>query len=185
MFRRQGLTFGDLGAEQFENRRVRGPHLTVSRHEELWRLQQQTHSPTNPGSHSQRVMPAPTIGFSSAPEWASSRTEGGAGRQRSHGLSDRMIAWLFIAPTILLLLVINIFPLIWSIQLSFTNFKANRAVQGIQNVGILNYINILHDLERPADHRAFFSGRSCCQVLGFRWRGFWSASSAGTPSGRR
>ena len=58
-----------------------------------------------------------------------------------------MIAWLFIAPTILLLLVINIFPLIWSIQLSFTNFKANRAVQGIQNVGILNYINILHDGE--------------------------------------
>ena len=58
-----------------------------------------------------------------------------------------MIAWLFIAPTILLLLVINIFPLIWSIQLSFTNFKANRAVQGIQNVGIRNYINILHDEE--------------------------------------
>ena len=58
-----------------------------------------------------------------------------------------MIAWLFIAPTILLLLVINIFPLIWSIQLSFTNFKANRAVQGIQNVGILNYSNILHDEE--------------------------------------
>ena len=58
-----------------------------------------------------------------------------------------MLAWLFIAPTILLLLVINIFPLIWSIQLSFTNFKANRAVQGIQNVGILNYINILHDEE--------------------------------------
>ena len=58
-----------------------------------------------------------------------------------------MIAWLFIAPTILLLLVINIFPLIWSIQLSFTNFKANRAVQGIQNVGILNYIHILHDEE--------------------------------------
>jgi multiple sugar transport system permease protein len=58
-----------------------------------------------------------------------------------------MIAWLFIAPTILLLLVINNFPLIWSIQLSFTNFKANRAVQGIQNVGILNYINILHDEE--------------------------------------
>ena len=58
-----------------------------------------------------------------------------------------MIAWLFIAPTILLLLVINIFPLIWSIQLSFTNFTANRAVQGIQNVGILTYINILHDEE--------------------------------------
>ena len=31
------------------------------------------------------------------------------------GLSDRLIAWLFIAPTILLLLAINIFPLIWTI----------------------------------------------------------------------
>lgn len=93
-------------------------------------------------------MPAPTLGFSSAPEGAlPAGPRGGAGRQRSHGLSDRMIAWLFIAPTILLLLVINIFPLIWSIQLSFTNFKANRAVQGIQNVGIRNYVNILHDSE--------------------------------------
>jgi multiple sugar transport system permease protein len=93
-------------------------------------------------------MPAPAIGFSSAPEDEHpAGPRGGAGRQRSHGLSDRMIAWLFIAPTILLLLVVNIFPLIWSIQLSFTNFKANRAVQGIQNVGILNYINILHDEE--------------------------------------
>ena len=31
------------------------------------------------------------------------------------GLSDRSVAWLFIAPTILLLLAINIFPLIWAI----------------------------------------------------------------------
>jgi multiple sugar transport system permease protein len=93
-------------------------------------------------------MPASTIGFSSPPEGGHPWAPGGrAGRQRFQGLSDRMIAWLFIAPTILLLLAINIFPLIWSIQLSFTNFKANRAVQGIQNVGILNYINILHDRE--------------------------------------
>src|ERR1700750_2848228 len=93
-------------------------------------------------------MPAPTIGSSSAPaDGRRAGLRGGAGSRRYQGLSDRMIAWLFIAPTILLLLAINIFPLIWSIQLSFTNFKANRAVQGIQNVGILNYINILHDRE--------------------------------------
>ncbi len=42
------------------------------------------------------------------------------------GLSDRAIAWLFITPTILLLLAINIFPLIWTIYLSFTNYRANR-----------------------------------------------------------
>ena len=42
------------------------------------------------------------------------------------GLSDRAIAWLFIAPTMLLLLAINIFPLIWTIRLSFTNYRANK-----------------------------------------------------------
>ena len=38
------------------------------------------------------------------------------------GLSDRSIAWIFIAPTIFLLLAVNIFPLIWTIRLSFTNY---------------------------------------------------------------
>ena len=46
--------------------------------------------------------------------------------RRVRGLSDRAIAWLFIAPTIVLLLAINIFPLIWTIRLSFTNYRANR-----------------------------------------------------------
>ena len=35
--------------------------------------------------------------------------------RRIRGLSDRALAWLFIAPTIVLLLAINIFPLIWTI----------------------------------------------------------------------
>jgi len=46
--------------------------------------------------------------------------------RRVRGLSDRAIAWLFVAPTIVLLLAINIFPLIWTIRLSFTNYRANR-----------------------------------------------------------
>ena len=41
---------------------------------------------------------------------------------RVRGLSDRAIAWVFIAPTILLLLAINIFPLLWTVYLSFTNW---------------------------------------------------------------
>ncbi len=45
---------------------------------------------------------------------------------RVRGLSDTAIAWLFITPTMLLLLAINLFPLIWTIQLSFTNYRANR-----------------------------------------------------------
>ena len=52
-------------------------------------------------------------------------------RGRLRGLSDRGIAWLFIAPDHPPLLAINIFPLIWTIYLSFTNFKANRPIAAI------------------------------------------------------
>jgi multiple sugar transport system permease protein len=61
------------------------------------------------------------------------------------GLSDRAIAWIFVGPTIFLLLAINIFPLIWTIRLSFTDFKANRAGREVQNVGLRNYERILTD----------------------------------------
>ena len=65
--------------------------------------------------------------------------------RRVRGLSDRSIAWLFIAPTIVLLLAINIFPLIWTIYLSFTNFRANRPNEEVEWVGLRNYQRILTD----------------------------------------
>ena len=65
--------------------------------------------------------------------------------RRIKGLSDRAIAWIFVAPTILLLLAINIFPLIWTIQLSFTNYKANRIGREVKNIGTRNYERILTD----------------------------------------
>lgn len=61
------------------------------------------------------------------------------------GLSDRAIAWLFVGPTILLLLAINIFPLLWTINLSFTNFKANRLNRAVEYIGLRNYQRILSD----------------------------------------
>lgn len=61
------------------------------------------------------------------------------------GLSDRAIAWLFISPTIILLLAINIFPLIWTIQLSFTNYRANRPNAEVKNIGIDHFQSILTD----------------------------------------
>lgn len=61
------------------------------------------------------------------------------------GLSDKAIAWLFIGPTILLLLAINIFPLIWTIYLSFTNYRANRPNVPVKNVGFEHYRKILTD----------------------------------------
>ncbi|MDD9908085.1 MAG: sugar ABC transporter permease [Ahrensia sp.] len=65
--------------------------------------------------------------------------------RRIRGLSDRAIAWIFVAPTIFLLLAINIFPLIWTIRLSFTNYKANRAGREIKEIGLRNYERILTD----------------------------------------
>jgi multiple sugar transport system permease protein len=59
------------------------------------------------------------------------------------GLSDRAIAWLFITPTVALLLAINIFPLIWTIYLSFTNYRANRPGRPIEWVGLKNYERLL------------------------------------------
>lgn len=61
------------------------------------------------------------------------------------GLSDRVIAWVCIAPTLALLLAINIFPLIWTIYLSFTNYRANRPGQEIKWVGLRNYERLLNN----------------------------------------
>jgi multiple sugar transport system permease protein len=65
--------------------------------------------------------------------------------QRALGLSDRALAWIFVAPTMLLLLAINIFPLIWTIKLSFTNYRANRPNATVSDIGLDNYISVLTD----------------------------------------
>jgi multiple sugar transport system permease protein len=64
--------------------------------------------------------------------------------RRVRGMSDRSIAWLFILPTMVLLLAINIFPLIWAIRLSFTGFMANLPAQA-RYIGADNYVDILTD----------------------------------------
>ena len=62
-------------------------------------------------------------------------------------LSDRAIAWIFVAPTIIILLVVNIFPLIWTIYLSFTNYAVNRPNREIKYIGLRNYERILGDAD--------------------------------------
>jgi multiple sugar transport system permease protein len=107
---------------------------------------------------------------------------------RARGLSDRSVAWLFIAPTIILLLAINIFPLIWTIRLSFTNYKSNLGRLPTKFVGLANYANILGDEDvwhsmQVTAHFVVFS--IALQVLigfglallinrGFRGHGFWT-----------
>jgi multiple sugar transport system permease protein len=69
----------------------------------------------------------------------------GAIARSLRGLSDRAVAWLFITPTILVLLAINIFPLIWTIRLSFTGYRANRPNAPLRWLGLDQYSDILHD----------------------------------------
>ncbi len=65
--------------------------------------------------------------------------------KRLHSLSDRAIAWIFIGPTVFLLLAVNIFPLIWTIRLSFTDFRVNRPFKDVTWIGLRNYERILTD----------------------------------------
>jgi multiple sugar transport system permease protein len=63
----------------------------------------------------------------------------------TRGLSDRAMAWLFVGPTLLILLAINIFPLVWTVRLSLTDFRANRPNREVEWVGLENYRRILTD----------------------------------------
>jgi multiple sugar transport system permease protein len=69
----------------------------------------------------------------------------GASRPGMRGLTDRAMAWAFITPTLLLLLAINIFPLLWTIYLSFTNYRANQPGRALEWVGLRNYSRLLTD----------------------------------------
>ncbi|MBT4266679.1 MAG: sugar ABC transporter permease [Deltaproteobacteria bacterium] len=60
------------------------------------------------------------------------------------GLSDLSIRNIFIIPTIVFLILINVFPLLWSLFLSFHEWRANLSAEPIF-VGIQNYRDILND----------------------------------------
>ena len=72
----------------------------------------------------------------------SAATPARGGRRRQ--LSDRAILNLFIWPTLILLIVMNIFPLFWSLYLSFTDYSAI-ARQPPVWVGFQNFQKILQD----------------------------------------
>jgi multiple sugar transport system permease protein len=60
------------------------------------------------------------------------------------GLSDLSIRNLFIIPTIVFLIVVNIFPLIYSLGYSFTDFRASSNTPA-GFVGLQNYRDLLND----------------------------------------
>jgi len=60
------------------------------------------------------------------------------------GWSDITIRNVFVIPTILFLIVFNIFPLLYSLGYSFTQFRASTNTQP-KFVGLQNYIELLAD----------------------------------------
>jgi multiple sugar transport system permease protein len=64
--------------------------------------------------------------------------------RRQRGLSDLAIRNLFIIPTIVFLIVFNIFPLIYSLGYSFTDFRASTN-EPANFVGLQNYRELLSD----------------------------------------
>ncbi|MGC4026864.1 MAG: sugar ABC transporter permease [Mesorhizobium sp.] len=65
-------------------------------------------------------------------------------RAASRGMSDIAIRNLFIVPTILFLIIFNIFPLLYSLGYSFTDFRAS-GNSAASFVGLQNYRTLLND----------------------------------------
>src|SRR5688500_18883418 len=61
---------------------------------------------------------------------------------RSPRISDRWLAIGFISPAMLLLLGMSVFPLLWALYLSFTDYSATRDVPA-RWIGFENYTTIL------------------------------------------
>jgi multiple sugar transport system permease protein len=67
-------------------------------------------------------------------------------RPRFAWLSDRALVWAFLTPTLILLLAITIFPLVWSLYLSLTKFSVIKdASTGPTWIGLANYASLLQD----------------------------------------
>ena len=89
---------------------------------------------------------------------------------RSPRLTDRRLALVFISPAMLLLLTMSVFPLLWSLYLSFTDYSATRDVPA-DFVGFENYTTVLTSPEvwqRALTTLVYVTGAVALQtVLGF------------------
>ncbi len=65
-------------------------------------------------------------------------------RAASRGMSDLAIRNLFVIPTIAFLIIFNIFPLIYSLGYSFTDFRASSSAPA-NFIGLQNYRDLLAD----------------------------------------
>jgi multiple sugar transport system permease protein len=85
-------------------------------------------------------------------------------------LTDRWLAGLFISPALLLLLALSIFPLVWAVALSFTDYSATRDVPASW-LGLKNYTDVLGSSEthqRAVTTAIFVIGAIALEtILGF------------------
>lgn len=65
-------------------------------------------------------------------------------RAAARGWSDLTIRNVFIIPTLLFLIIFNVFPLIYSLGYSFTDFRAS-VNEPVKFVGLANYRELLND----------------------------------------
>ena len=63
---------------------------------------------------------------------------------RQRHLSDRSIINLFIWPSLILLIALNVFPLVYSLYLGFTDYSAVKPVAP-EWIGFKNFVDILND----------------------------------------
>jgi multiple sugar transport system permease protein len=84
---------------------------------------------------------------------------------RQRHLSDRAIINLFIWPTLILLILMNVVPLVYSLYLSFTEYSATGTQAPIW-IGLQNFIDLLND----EDMWRFFAttGRYALITVGFQ-----------------
>ena len=74
-------------------------------------------------------------------------------------LTDSRLAVLFTTPTLLILLFIAIYPLVWSLSASFTNRTMSMPQEEIEYIGVDNYTELLTE-DRPVG--AFCGHRRDC-----------------------
>ncbi len=74
-----------------------------------------------------------------------------ASRAATRGWSDITIRNLFVIPTVAFLIIFNVFPLLYSLGFSFTDFRASSKAP-VNFVGLKNYADVLAD---PVIWRSF------------------------------
>ena len=88
-------------------------------------------------------------------------------QQQRRQVGDRTLAHLFIWPTLILLILINIFPLFYSLYLSFTDYSVI-SNEPPEWVGIENYQNILTSERQRYWHDFTVTGRYAVLSVGLQ-----------------